>query len=236
MRKFERILVSGAMDSEILDLMEEVDEPQRVELCGYSLVEGEIEDKTVAVLKTDIGMVNAAASLAFAVAYFRPDLIINLGTAGAHNPQLHVGDVVVVASTDSINNQFGDDPELFADPVLASRAAAHFNRILSSRLECEELGVPYPMTGYGPGKAMLGCMGSGDIWNKTKEAIDAVREEFGTDAEDMETYAAAHVAERAGVPFLGFRIMSNSEVLGEAYRPETGAICQQLCLSLLETI
>ncbi len=236
MRSFERILISAAMDSEILDLMEELDDPERLEVAGYTLVLGKIDEKDVAVLKTEIGMVNGTASVAFASDYFKPDLIINLGTAGAHNPQLHVGDVVVASSTASINNQFGDDQEIYTDPLLSSRAAAHFNRILSSRYECEKLGIPCPMTEYGSGKSMLGCIGSGDVWNKDKDVIDGIREEFGTDAEDMETYAAAHVASRLGIPFLGFRIMSNSEVLGEAYKPETGSYCQSLCLSLLENI
>ncbi len=236
MRKFDKILVSGAMDSEVLDLMEALDDPQKLEIAGYTLVVGTINERTVGVLKTEIGMVNASVSIAVAIERFKPDLLINLGTAGAHNPQLHVGDIVVVTSTQNINNYFENNPELYTEPVLSSRAAAHFNRVLSSRIECEKLGVPYPMTEYGAGKAMLGCMGSGDIWNKDPAKIDAVREEYGTDSEDMETYAAAHVAEHLGVPLLGFRIMSNSEVLGEPYRPETGSICQMLCLSLLETI
>ena len=67
MRKFDKILVSGAMDSEVLDLMEELDEPQKLEIAGYTLVVGTIGERTVGVLKTEIGMVNASVSTAIAV-------------------------------------------------------------------------------------------------------------------------------------------------------------------------
>ena len=51
--------------------------------------------------------------------------------------------------------------------------------------------------------------------------------EYGTSVEEMETAAAAQVAGRFGVPFLGIRILSNNITNNGAYDGKTGVACQE---------
>jgi len=50
----------------------------------------------------------------------------------------------------------------------------------------------------------------------------------------METASAAQVAEAYGVPFLGIRILSNSEIHDERFDPKAGDYCQEYVLNVVK--
>ena len=54
-----------------------------------------VEKDTVVLLRSGIGKVNAAMSTAVLLQHFKPDCIINTGSAGGFDPALNVGDVVI---------------------------------------------------------------------------------------------------------------------------------------------
>ena len=56
---------------------------------------GYINDKAVALTQSGIGKVNVAISTALLIEKFKPDLIINTGSAGALDKSLNVGDIVI---------------------------------------------------------------------------------------------------------------------------------------------
>src|SRR5204862_296026 len=62
---------------------------------GWTFWRGTLNGCAVIVAKTLKGMTNAAAATAIAVEHYHPVAIINQGTAGGHDPALHVYDIVL---------------------------------------------------------------------------------------------------------------------------------------------
>lgn len=97
------ILIQGAMDVETTAMMEALEDAERITIGGYIFVSGKLDGYPVIISKTQVGMVNAAASTAIAIMNFNPLCIINQGTAGGHDPALHAGDIVLGETIVPIN-------------------------------------------------------------------------------------------------------------------------------------
>ena len=92
-----RLLVQGAMNSETGRLISALDEPVSCDIAHWRFFAGKIDSYPVVVSITRCGMVNASASTALALETFRPCAVINQGTAGAHDPELRRGDIVIAS-------------------------------------------------------------------------------------------------------------------------------------------
>ena len=68
---------------------------------GWTFWRGTIDGYPVVISKTLKGMENAAAATALAAERYHPVAIINQGTAGGHEPDLHVYDIVL--GTEAVN-------------------------------------------------------------------------------------------------------------------------------------
>ena len=58
-------------------------------------IEGKIQDKNCILVKCGVGKVNAARTTQLLIDKYNPDCIINVGVAGALNPMLEIGDIVI---------------------------------------------------------------------------------------------------------------------------------------------
>ena len=87
--------IIGAMEEENRILLENMAE--KTEETHFHLVftRGKIENQEVVLVQSGIGKVNSAIATAFIIDRYRPDFVINTGSAGGLNTALHVGDVVV---------------------------------------------------------------------------------------------------------------------------------------------
>ena len=89
------ILVQGAMVSETDRLVAGLDHPLLDKIGTWSFWRGTLDGYPVIVSLTNKGGANAAAATMLAVERFHPVAIINQGTAGGHDPALHVYDIVI---------------------------------------------------------------------------------------------------------------------------------------------
>lgn len=62
---------------------------------GFEFTEGLLAGKEAVLLKSGIGKVNAAMSAAILLEKYKPDAVINTGSAGGYNPNLNIGDLVI---------------------------------------------------------------------------------------------------------------------------------------------
>ena len=53
----------------------------------------------VVVSRTEQGLANAGVATALAIKYFNPIAVINQGTSGGHDPELHTFDIVIGETT-----------------------------------------------------------------------------------------------------------------------------------------
>ena len=89
------VVVQGAMDVEIRALAAALQDATEEQVAGWTFWRGTLDGYPVVVSKTLKGMANAAAATALAAERYHPAAIINQGTAGGHEPELHVYDIVL---------------------------------------------------------------------------------------------------------------------------------------------
>lgn len=225
------------MEEEFLPYRSLLPDLAKVAGCGpWELFEGHAGSQPVVIIVSDCGPVNAAAALERLIVRFAPALVLSGGSAGAHDPELLPGDVVVGSRYRILfppshqeerrrqgrhqkGFRFRRDGErrhaelLDAPPDLLARAVA------TGEEELELLG---PWTGPGwpsgvdgrPGRLRTGLIGSAETWTTREEELRALRAAYGSLCEDMESAYLAQLSALHGIPFLSVRTVSNNELLG----------------------
>jgi adenosylhomocysteine nucleosidase len=175
---------------------------------GATLRELTIEDRRVVLVRSGIGLVNAAAAAAVALATHRPQVLVSAGSAGGLGVGVRVGDVVV----GSHNVYSGADARAFGyalgqvpgmPATFAAEAALHDAALAAAA------GLPVRELEPTTVRVLSGGVISGDVF-VDGERVAAVRESFPKAlATDMESAALAHTAHLYGVPFLSVRGISD---------------------------
>src|SRR5260221_14474349 len=88
-------MVQGALDPDLHPLLAALEGKKEVRIDAWTYWTGRIGGQRVVIARTDMGPVNAVASTVLGIQKFHPKAIINQGTAGAHNPDLKLWDIVV---------------------------------------------------------------------------------------------------------------------------------------------
>jgi len=241
-RTFERpVVVQGAMDVEIKKLAGTLENVKEEKVQGWTFWSGTLDGYPVVISKTLKGVSNAAAATVLAAERYHPVAIINQGTAGGHEPGLHVFDIVL--GTDAVNlgsfktgyralgqgSNFADwvpldlmrsEGSAGQDPNARSMRRFHGDEgLLAAARKARGL--------YRKGRVVEGVIGSSEIWNSEIDRIRGFHDRFGTTAEEMETASAAQIAGLFQIPFLGIRVVSNNITNGGTYDAATGEACQE---------
>ena len=87
--------VVAAMDEERDAFLEFMTDVKDIEEDNIIYHVGKIADKDVVLVKSGVGKVACAVVLTCFIMKFRPELVINTGSAGSLNRNVHVGDVVL---------------------------------------------------------------------------------------------------------------------------------------------
>jgi len=144
---------------------------------------------TLVLMVCGVGKVRAASAVQALVDRYRPDLLLNIGTAGGLRPEVEIGDIVVT------NKQYQHDCQLW------ERYAAEGDR------EIGDLVYSRLATGYRVHR------GSGCAGDKFVSALDAKRQlaaQFDAYCVDMESAAIADTCAINQVPFCIIRSISDS--------------------------
>jgi len=153
-------------------------------------------------LRSGIGKVNAAMSTAILLERFKPDYVINTGSAGGLNPELNVGDVVI--STDvrhhdvdvtAFGYEYGQVPQL---PAAFEAEVSLVTVAESCAKEIEGIQV------------VKGLITTGDSFISKPEQAGFIKSKFtNLQAVEMEAAAIAQVAYQFGTPFVIIRSLSD---------------------------
>ena len=144
-----KIGIIGAMELEVQLLREKLQDRKDTELFGFTFHEGRIGSHQVVVLLSGIGKVSAAVATALLINQFKPELIINTGTAGGLKDtrvydiilatEVRHHDVDVTAFGYEIGRQPKMPPAFFADEQWLSLAEEHCGKT------CHIMGVSFLM-------------------------------------------------------------------------------------------
>ncbi|AVQ21614.1 5'-methylthioadenosine/S-adenosylhomocysteine nucleosidase [Fusobacterium necrophorum] len=242
----ETILVQGAMDMEIEHLVNALEGKTKEQFGSWTFWKGNIGKNTVIVSRTEIGLTNASAATTLGIEKYSPTIIINQGTSGGHDPKLHSGDIVLAKATVNIGavrterKEYGI-PENPRDGIFFEDVQCLRNQkeeiIKHMKFYSDETLLKLAKNiKYTKGNLILGVVASADQWNRELERIQFLHHKYGSSTEEMETVAVAQVSKAFGIPFLGVRILSNSEIHQESFNPKTALWCQEYVLELIKNI
>ena len=198
-----KIGVLTAMTSEYEQLATLLADAQQCEKGGILYLVGRISSNEIVLRQCGIGKVNAAVGTAELIRSFAPDAIVSTGVAGGIDASLAVMDVVVSSSIVyhdvwcGMGCEYGQVqgmPAVFAaDEKLCS--------VATSLNDC-----PENVT-----RIHAGLICTGDQFITSREELDKIKSNFPAGlAVDMESAAIAQTCHIYGVPFVSFRIISDT--------------------------
>jgi adenosylhomocysteine nucleosidase len=242
------ILVQGAMASETDRLVAHIDNARAEQIGGWRFWVGTVDGYPVVVSRTNKGMSNAAAATAIAVERFHPRAIVNQGTAGGHDPALHVYDIVLgtralnVGAFRAMFRERGDGSrplewvplDLTADGSAINPNAPHTPASFEADAALLAL-AKQASSGYTRGRVVDGVIGSSDMWIDELDRVALLHDVFGTSVEEMETASAAQVASGYRIPFIGVRVLSDNITNHSTYDSKTGEACQDFVHSVVQS-
>lgn len=189
------------MPEEIAALLEGMEARNDRLVSGLELHEGTLEGKPVLLARCGIGKVNAA-SVAQLMVVQRPRALIFTGVAGAVDPRLKVGDIVV--AEDSLQH----DVDVTALGYDLGRVPGEPLAWPSDRgLVTLAVAVAAELTDV---NVVTGRVASGDQFVADRNRTLALRERFQPSCVEMEGAAVAQVCFRAALPFVIVRSISDS--------------------------
>lgn len=236
------LVILGALEEEIALLQGALVNPQSITTGAYEFSTGSLQNIPVVIGRTFMGMTNSAVAATLAIERFHPAAIISIGTAGAHNPNLHTGDIVVATQTVASNAYISPSTprsggsssltwEVYGSEVATAEGPRQVEAFSSDEALCQTaLQTPYEF-----GAVYPGVIASGDCWNRELDRIHQLYEQRQSSCEDMETYSIAQTCWQLGhIPWLGIRIISNSEWYpDELFDVSVATHCQEFFLDFL---
>ncbi len=197
-----KIAIIGAMDEEVAILREKIENRQETTVAGSVFYTGTLGGYDVILLKSGIGKVNAAISTTILMLQFKPDYVVNTGSAGGHLKTLNVGDIVISSEVrhhdvdvTAFDYEYGQVPGLPA----AFKADEKLMELAEKSAE-----------GITDVQVVTGLIATGDSFMNDPERVSFVSQKFGDlYAVEMEAAAVAQACHQFDVPFVVIRALSD---------------------------
>lgn len=194
--------IIGAMEPEVALLRQQITDSRSETLAGYVFCSGKLNGVPVVLVQSGIGKVAAAVATTLMIQHFKPDAVINTGSAGGFDPQLNVGDVVISTELrhhDVDVTAFGYEPGQV--PQMPAAYTPHPALVAAAEQSIKQLGYC---------KTKQGLITTGDSFICDPERIAKIRQQFPTMlAVEMEGAAIAQVCHMLKTPFVVIRSLSD---------------------------
>lgn len=184
-----RVGIISAIKGEVKLLLENLASSEVPDKLVKKLYLGQIQNHDIALVYSGVGKVKAAAYTQYLIDCFQVECILSIGIAGAINPDLQVGDIVV--SDRTIEYDCWQERWYQADRRLIEAAI--------------NVGKRLDLTG----KFITGSMLTGDQPCVDTAKKNRLWQQFTGDCVEMEGAAVAHVCWMNAVPFLIIRVISD---------------------------
>lgn len=194
-----------AMSSEYEQLAKQLTGQHQCAAGPFQYIEGKAGDNTIVLLQCGIGKVNAASGAVELIKNFHPDCLISTGVAGGIDRCIGVMDVVVSSQIVYHDVWCGMGNEYGQIQGMPARFAGDASLLSCAMNLQQKQGIPSGMKIHG------GLICTGDQFITDRTALDAIKQRFPEGlAVDMESAAIAQVCHLYHLPFLSFRIISDT--------------------------
>jgi len=212
--------ILGAFEREVTLIEDQVAERQEHQIEQIRFVTGKLRGRSVVVAWTGVGKVNAAMTTTLLLEHFDPACVIFTGIAGAVNPELRPGDIVIAERT--AHHDMGtvwpeglfqkgvksrldgmENPIFFpADGKLVACAQRAAERIALKRIETVE--------GQRTPRIIKGVVVTGDAFIASTDKCAELRKKLEADAVEMEGAAVAQICYQRQIPHVVIRSISDN--------------------------
>lgn len=190
------------MEEEVRILREKLEQKRTETVAGCEFTIGDLSGHEVILLKSGIGKVNAAMSTTILLERYKPEKVINTGSAGGFHHTLNVGDVVISTEVrhhdvdvTAFNYEYGQVPGMPAAFKADDALVALAERCMKSGDDVQ---------------VVKGTIATGDSFMNDPQRVDFVRSKFNDlYAVEMEAAAVAQVCYQYNVPFVIIRALSD---------------------------
>jgi adenosylhomocysteine nucleosidase len=199
---FQKIGIIGAMIEEVELLQAKMTVDQSVRHAGIQFIEGSFCGKSIVVCKSGVGKVNAAMCTQALIDYFKVDAVVFTGVAGALDPSLNIGDIVI--STDCMQHDMDVTALGFQRGIIPYQESSIFvaDSVLGS--------IAYEASlKLFPDQVMLGRVLSGDQFIADRDKVQSLFSELDGVCTEMEGAATAQVCVTNEIAFVIIRSMSD---------------------------
>ena len=174
------------------------------EVCNLRIIKGTINNKECILVECGVGKVNAARAAQVIIDKFEVDTIINVGVAGAVNPMLEIGDIVIgkyVLQHDFDITAFGHSKGYITGVGDRINCTDKYDEQVEKIID-ESIEKNY--------QVKLGIVATGDIFCTDIDMKNKIQAKFDADVVDMECAAIGQVAYLNDIPFAVIRSVSDT--------------------------
>ncbi|HAQ06027.1 MAG TPA: 5'-methylthioadenosine/adenosylhomocysteine nucleosidase [Bacillus bacterium] len=198
-----RIAIIGAMDEEIQHILDGMNKYEQQRKAGISFYIGTFNDYEIVLCKSGVGKVNASVCTQILIDEFEASHIIFTGVAGAVNPDLKIGDIVV--SIDCLQH----DMDATALGFKLGEIPYSEVSVFKADSKLVDLAISASKETVQGKKIMSGRILSGDQFIADREKVKFLHEELQGYCTEMEGAAVGQVCSMNAIPFVIIRSMSD---------------------------
>lgn len=199
----KKIGLIAAMQEEMNSIKEIMENTTEKNIYELTFIEGKINEKDCVLVQCGIGKVNSSRVTQILIDNYDIEYIINVGSAGAANNELDIGDIVIGKKL--VQHDF--DITAMGYPKGYITNVGQFVESDSTLIEKLE-NIISKMTDE-EFKIQIGTIASGDVFCTESEMKDKIRKKYNADAIEMEGASIAQVCKLDNIPFVVIRSISD---------------------------
>lgn len=196
--------IIAAMQEEFEQIKKIMNSTKKKIIKDITFLEGMIGNRQIILVLCGVGKVNAARTTQILIDYFNIDTIINIGSSGALNPELNIGDIVIadkLIQHDFDITAFGHNKGyitgvgeyIYSDKKMVKDISNIINNISQKKY-----------------KVKIGTIATGDIFCTDIEMKNKIYKKFNAQCVEMEGAAIAQVSYLNKIPFIVIRSISDT--------------------------
>ncbi|MBR1902986.1 MAG: 5'-methylthioadenosine/adenosylhomocysteine nucleosidase [Bacteroidaceae bacterium] len=191
--------VLTAMSVEYKQIASILSDTKTEKMGPHEFLKGKLGDKNIILLQCGIGKVNASSGVTSLIINFKPDSVVSTGVAGGIDTCLRVMDVVVSTQTCYHDVICGEG----VDPGQVQGLPRFFESDKKMAEVAEKLKSDV--------RIVPGMICTGDQFITNRDQLNMIKAEYPEGlAVDMESAAISQVCHIFEVPFVSFRIISDT--------------------------
>ena len=233
------ILIQTAMEVECKEIINNMFNITTTIIQGYKYYEGTFQGRKIVISLSKVGLIHASSSLTLAIEKYKPNIILNIGIAGATSEILHTKDIVIADSIININSYLtplkeknqGTNPNEWE---LLTFLSGEKDRLIEQSTNKELLEITKKI--LKEKNIHIGKIGSGDVWNREVDRILYLNQKYNILCEDMESIATYTIGNNNNIPVISIKMISDNILTKEEYQREVGVELQKVIIEYVKEL